>query len=76
MFITMLINRNEVVLLDVTVLTDVIGSLGFPIVCCYVLWKSNEKSNELHRQEVDELRKAIENNTNVITQLLERLKHE
>lgn len=59
--------------MDIGVLTELIGSLGFPIVCCYVLWKSNEKSNELHRQEVDELRKAIENNTRVITQLMERM---
>lgn len=59
--------------MDVNMLVDVVGSLGFPIVCCYFLWKSNEKSNELHRKEVDGLRKAIENNTKVITQLSERL---
>lgn len=55
---------------------NLISSLGFPIVCCFALWKSNEKNNELHRKEVDELRKAIENNTQVMIQISERLLHE
>ena len=60
--------------MDLTQLTDIISTLGFPIVCCFVLWKSNEKNNELHKAEVDELRKAIENNTEVMIKLSERLK--
>lgn len=60
--------------MDMTPVIDAISNFGFPIVCCWVLWKSNEKNNELHKQEVDGLREAIENNTNVITQLLERMK--
>lgn len=55
---------------------NLVSSLGFPIVCCFVLWKSNEKNNELHRKEVDELRKAIENNTQVMIQISERVLHE
>ena len=62
--------------MDASIFVDAVGSVGFPIVCCYFLWKSNEKSNELHKKEVDGLRRAIENNTKVITQLLERLGHE
>ena len=52
----------------------IIQSVGFPIVACYALWKSNEKSNEAHKAEVDELRTAIENNTKVMVKLCERLK--
>lgn len=55
---------------------NLVSSLGFPIVCCFALWKSNEKNNELHHKEVDELRKAIENNTQVMIQISERLLHE
>lgn len=53
---------------------DVVQSVGFPIVACYALWKSNEKAAETHKAETDELRKAIENNTLVMTKLCERLK--
>lgn len=57
-------------------LVDLIQSVGFPIVACLVLWKSNEKSNENHKHEIDELRKAIENNTLVMTKLCERVRAE
>lgn len=53
---------------------DVVQSVGFPIVACYALWKSNERNNQAHKEETDELRKAIENNTVVMTKLCERLK--
>lgn len=59
--------------MDMSLLTEAIGTIGFPIVCCYFLWKSNEKSNELHKKEVDGLRRSIDNNTKVIMQLLERI---
>lgn len=59
--------------MDISLLTEAIGTIGFPIVCCYFLWKSNEKSNELHKKEVDGLRRSIDNNTKVIMQLLERI---
>lgn len=53
---------------------DIVQSVGFPIVACWALWKSNEKNAEAHKAETDELRKAIENNTLVMTRLCERLK--
>lgn len=59
--------------MDINIITNLISTLGFPIVCCIVLWKNNEKQNELHKREVDELRTAIENNTQVMIRLVERL---
>lgn len=57
-----------------TSVIDFIQTVGFPIAACVVLYYSNEKNNERHREEVNELSKAIDNNTLVMTQLLERLK--
>lgn len=66
--------------MDVTTVTQLIGSLGFPIVCCGALFwdrfKAEErrvKEAELHRQEVLELQKAIEANTLAITALCQHL---
>ena len=55
---------------------DFIQSVGFPIVACYALWKSNERNNENHKAEVDELRTAIENNTQVMIKLCGQLNME
>ena len=69
--------------MDVTVaqsITQMVGTLGFPIVCCGALFwdliKAEErraKEAELHRQEVAELQKAIESNTLAITTLCQHL---
>lgn len=53
---------------------EFIQTVGFPIAACVVLYYSNEKNNERHREEVNELSKAIDNNTIVMTQILERMK--
>ena len=66
--------------MDVNMVTQLIGTLGFPIVCCGALFwdriKAEErrtKEAELHRQEVAELQKAIESNTLAITALCQHL---
>lgn len=55
---------------------DFIQTVGFPIAACVALYYSNEKNNERHREEIDELRKAIENNTLVMSQISERIRKE
>lgn len=69
--------------MDATVaqsIMQMIGTLGFPIVCCGALFwdliKAEErraKEAELHRQEVAELQKSIEANTLAITALCQHL---
>lgn len=61
-------------------ITQMIGTLGFPIVCCGAMFwdriKAEErraKEAELHRQEVAELQKSIEANTLAITALCQHL---
>lgn len=59
--------------MDYTAVAQLIGSLGFPIVACVMLYVRMEKQDENHKQEVSELTKAIQNNTLVMQKLIDRL---
>lgn len=54
-------------------ITQLIGSLGFPIVMCFYMMKVNRETSQDHREEVAELRKAVENNTLVVQRVLDKL---
>ncbi len=65
-------------------IADLIGNYVFPIVACcamgwYVVHTDDKRSkeikeyNELHAQEVDALREAVNNNTVAIVKLVERI---
>lgn len=52
--------------MDITTLTQLIGTLGFPIVMCGALfWKMNKQDQD-HREEVQRLADVIEQNTTAI----------
>ena len=59
--------------MDVQVLTSLIGSLGFPIVCCIGLFWYLTKTAKQHKEEMDKMSEAINNNTNVMNQLISKL---
>lgn len=59
--------------MDYQVVTQLISSLGFPIVACIYMAVTQQKSEERHSKEVDELRKAVNNNTNVMVKLCTKL---
>ncbi len=59
--------------MDYTAVAQLIGSLGFPIVACVMLYMRMEKQDENHKAEVSELTKAIQNNTVVMQKLVDRL---
>lgn len=59
--------------MDYTAVMQLIGSLGFPIVACVMLYVRMEKQDENHKAEVSELTKAIQNNTIVMQKLVDRL---
>lgn len=61
--------------MDFTILTDFISSVGFPILACIIMADYFSKQDVRHDKEVEELRKAIDNNTLIITKLYERLNH-
>lgn len=59
--------------MDVTMVTQLIGSLGFPIVCCCALFWYLVKEKDAHREEMEELRKSVEANTTAINSLCQHL---
>lgn len=59
--------------MDVTMVTQLIGSLGFPIVCCGALFWYLVKEKEAHKAEMEELRKSVEANTTAINLLCQHL---
>lgn len=59
--------------MDVTMVTQLIGSLGFPIVCCAALFWYLVKEKDAHKEEMDELRKSVDANTTAINSLCQHL---
>ena len=53
-----------------------IGNYGFPIVCCGAMFWYMIKKDTQHKEESENMRKAIENNTLVIQQLVDNFKKE
>lgn len=69
--------------MDLSVITNLISSIGFPIVMCIIMmWYikyTNDKDLEERKNyytELNDVKQAIDNNTQVITQLITRLDKE
>lgn len=72
---------------EIGTITQLITTVGFPIaMCCVMCWfvyDTNSKHridintlNEQHKQEMSDLKEAINNNTIAITKLCERIESE
>lgn len=59
--------------MDITTVGQLIGSLGFPIVMCLLLYYRMEKQDEAHKEEMNKLTESVNNNTLALQQLSERL---
>lgn len=59
--------------MDFNNVLTLIGNVGFPIACCLYMFYYTNKQEERHRQEIDKLKQALDNNTLALTKLLERL---
>lgn len=59
--------------MDVSTITSLISSVGFPIACCIYLIYSNNKTAEKHAEEVEKLRVTVENNTKVMLKLCNKM---
>lgn len=58
--------------MDYNGIVQTVSSVGFPIVMCLMLYNQMLKTEEVHKQEIAELRKAIENNTLALNNLTTR----
>lgn len=62
--------------MDVNTLIQLVGSLGFPIVACGALFWRMVKSDEQHKEEMYKMSEVLNNNTNAIVKLTEKLDKE
>lgn len=56
--------------MDMTTISQLISSVGFPIAACVALFWQMNKQNEQHKQEMDSLKEALEQNTLAINKLV------
>lgn len=52
---------------------EIISSVGFPIACCIVMFLQQNKMTENHKNEMLEMKSAIDNNTIALTKLIDKL---
>lgn len=62
--------------MDANTIIQLVGSLGFPIVACAALFWFMIKSNEQHKEEMNKLSEALNNNTLAITKLSDKISQE
>lgn len=59
--------------MDINIILQAVGSLGFPIAaCCILFWYLNQEK-EAHKEEMNSVTKALSDNTNVMLQLKEMI---
>lgn len=52
---------------------NLIGSVGFPIIMCLLMYKQLNDSNVLHKEEMSKMTEALNNNTLVLQQLSDKM---
>lgn len=57
--------------MDVQIIGQLVASLGFPIVAAAALFWFINKQEERHKEEMDGVRKTLEENTSVLASLKE-----
>lgn len=62
--------------MDANAIIQIVGSLGFPIVMCGALFWRQIKFDEQHKEEMDKLSEALNNNTQAIIKLSDNLDKE
>ena len=54
-------------------IVEIIQALGFPIACVVALFWQNNHLNEQHKQEMDAITEALNNNTQALIRLEEKI---
>ena len=55
--------------MDATQVSQLISSIGFPIVACMIMWKTLQDSTAAHKEEIDALKESLNHNTVVLAEL-------
>ena len=61
--------------MDVSAISQIIGSLGFPIAVAIACFWYINKQEEQHKLEIDKMAEAVNNNTLVVQKLLDKWEH-
>lgn len=59
--------------MDVSAISQLIGSLGFPIAMCIYMIYVNDRNNKRNNETTSKLTDIINNNTIALTKLTERI---
>lgn len=59
--------------MEVSTILEIISSVGFPIACCVVMFLQLNKMTENHKNEMLEMKNAIDNNTIALMKLIDKL---
>ena len=51
----------------------IIAQVGFPIVCCLLLWKALVDEKDAHKEEMKTVTEALNNNTQALVHLSDLL---
>ena len=54
--------------------SQLISSVGFPIVACMIMWKSLQDSTAAHKEEMDGMKESLNQNTLVLSELKQMIK--
>lgn len=54
-------------------IATLVGSYAFPIVMCLLLWSGMADRDKQHKEEMDTMRKSIDENTTVLKELILKL---
>lgn len=57
----------------IQLITQVVGTLGFPIVCAGAMFWQSIKEREMHKEESDKWVEALNRNTLVMQKIVDRL---
>lgn len=61
--------------MDVATVTQFVSSVGFPIACVIMLWYKMNQDTAAHKDEMDNMVAALNNNTLMIQHLSDQLNY-
>lgn len=59
--------------MDVSSIVTIISQVGFPIAMCLVMAWYVKYTNDQHKEEIDKITEALNNNTLAVQKLCERM---